>query len=786
MKRILLGIFCLLAWSNTAIAQPPLLKGEVKHLNGALVTNTPIRLLEPDINSTTDPDGVFKIQLSTKWKVGDQVTLRVQLKGHEVLRPWEGKITIQAEADKKLEPVIVAKDTLVRLVNNPAELERRILQPAFEAQARSRTQPEASPELDVLAQEARRLNVSLPELIALLNEWKKRAETRGTVYEKALAALYEKNYGDAIKLLTEDISADERDLARSDSLRNLLPRKYLNLGLAHAGKYEHAEAEQAYKKALALNPDFLGARMLLGYTYKFTGRLVEAMNLYRIDARRLRAEQDSSQRKLYASLLLEIGNILETQGNLDSALIHYRQSLSSNRYLKHHEGIASAFSNIGDVYQTRGKLDSALVYYRQALEINRRLQRPEGMANQLGNIGIVYKTQGKLDSALVYYRQALEINRRLQRPEGMANQLGNIGIVYKTQGKLDSALVYYRQALEINRRLQRPEGMASDLGNIGIVYKTQGKLDSALVYYRQALEINRRLQRPEGMANQLGNIGVVYQTQGKLDSALVYYRQSLAIERRLQRPEGMASDLGNIGIVYQTQGKLDSALVYYRQALEINRRLQRPEGMGIQFFNLGFLFENSAEFGLAAAHFDSAYSLFSAMGSPQAEDAQKARLRVIIKRDPFILGHSYLQNEKPAEALEVYRTALQSKPDSLQGYLFIAHVFSQTGPPDSVVANYRRALAKKPNYADALNGLAWHFALRNENLEEALTLSQRSLQVKPQEPHYWDTLAEIHFRMGRFSEAQTANENARRYAQDENVLKSIEERANKIEVALRR
>ncbi len=626
MKRILLGIFCLLAWSNTAIAQPPLLKGEVKHLNGALVTNTPIRLLEPDINSTTDPDGVFKIQLSTKWKVGDQVTLRVQLKGHEVLRPWEGKITIQAEADKKLEPVIVAKDTLVRLVNNPAELERRILQPAFEAQARSRTQPEASPELDVLAQEARRLNVSLPELIALLNEWKKRAETRGTVYEKALAALYEKNYGDAIKLLTEDISADERDLARSDSLRNLLPRKYLNLGLAHAGKYEHAEAEQAYKKALALNPDFLGARMLLGYTYKFTGRLVEAMNLYRIDARRLRAEQDSSQRKLYASLLLEIGNILETQGNLDSALIHYRQSLSSNRYLKHHEGIASAFSNIGDVYQTRGKLDSALVYYRQ----------------------------------------------------------------------------------------------------------------------------------------------------------------SLAIERRLQRPEGMASDLGNIGIVYQTQGKLDSALVYYRQALEINRRLQRPEGMGIQFFNLGFLFENSAEFGLAAAHFDSAYSLFSAMGSPQAEDAQKARLRVIIKRDPFILGHSYLQNEKPAEALEVYRTALQSKPDSLQGYLFIAHVFSQTGPPDSVVANYRRALAKKPNYADALNGLAWHFALRNENLEEALTLSQRSLQVKPQEPHYWDTLAEIHFRMGRFSEAQTANENARRYAQDENVLKSIEERANKIEVALRR
>jgi tetratricopeptide (TPR) repeat protein len=307
MKFLLLGLVSLLLLADLTTAQPPLLKGQVKRLDGALVKNTPIRLLEPDVNGSTDQDGVFKIRLPANWKAGKQITLLVQLAGYAVLRPWEGKITIQEASEEKLENIIIAKDSLVQLVNNPAELERRILQPTFEAQARARTEPQTSSEFDVLRQEARHLNISLTELVALLNEWKKQAQERGTLYEKALAALYEKQYGEAIKLLSDDIAADERDITHADRLKVLLPRKYLNLGIAHAGKYEHAEAEQAHKKALALKPDLSEARIHLADTYRFTGRFPEALALLRIEAQRHSAVKDSALKTLYSSVLGRIG-----------------------------------------------------------------------------------------------------------------------------------------------------------------------------------------------------------------------------------------------------------------------------------------------------------------------------------------------------------------------------------------------------------------------------------------------------------------------------------------------
>jgi tetratricopeptide (TPR) repeat protein len=743
MKQFLFFLSSLLFLHGPLDAQTPLLRGRVKHLNGTLVKFTTVRLIEPKVDATTDEFGVFERRLPLGWAVGKLVTLAMRLEGYDILRPWDGEIIVRPASDEQLEEIVIAKLNLVNLVKNTAELER-VLQPIFEGrigETRVGGQ-EAVSEFEVLRQNAQSLNLSMQELVALLNEWKTRAEARGTLYEKALAALYEKKYGDAIKLLTTDIAADEREITRSDSLRALLPRKYLNLGIAHAGKYEHAEAEQAYKKSLALKSDLSAARILLGDTYEFTGRLAEALEMYRMEARRLYGIEDSTQKVLYSGVLERIGN----------------------------------------VYQTQGKLDSALVYCRQVLEINRRLQRPVGIASVLVNIGAVYQTQRKLDSALVYHRKALMINGPLQRPVGVAEALGNIGIVCMIRGQVDSALIYHQQALLINRRLQRPQGLAIQLGRIGNFYGKQWQLDSALVYYRQSLAIDHRLQRLEGIASTLGNLGNVYRKRGQLDSALVYYRQSLAIERYLQRPDGMASNFGSIGIVFKTQGKLDSALVYYRQALEIDRHLQRPEGMGIKFFNIGILYENRAEFGMAAAHFDSAYSLFSVIGSPYARNAREAFLRV---KDPFSLGHLYLSNDKPAEALTAYREALHSNPDSLQGYLFIANLFSQTGPPDSVAAYYRHALAKNPNHAEALNNLAWHYALRNQNLEEAIALSQRSLKLKPQEPYYWDSLAEIYYRLARFTEAKNANDEARKYAKDKNVIKSIEERTQKIEKKLK-
>ncbi len=395
-RMLILFVACCLFGHAAEAQQPPVLRGQVKHLNGEVAAGISLRLFEPDIGSTTERDGTFRIQLTAGWGVGQQVTLLVT--GFEVIRPWDGKLILRQDAAKELEPILIAPTDLANVVRNTAELERILLAASIRDDQPS--------EVDIFREEARRLNTTLDEFLALFNAWKDHAE-RGTRYEKALAALYDKKYDEAITLLDEDIAADEKEMAHVDSLRALLPGKYVNKGLAYAGKYEHAEAEAAYKKALEYDATFSTAQVLLADTYRFTGRLTEAMAIYQAEEQRYAARTDSV-------------------GVSDKALVLQR---------------------IGLVYDTQGKLDSALVYHRQSLEINRKLNRPEGIANQLGNIGNVYKTLGELDSSLVYHRQSLEINRELKSPVGIANQLGNIGLVYETLGELDSSLVYHRQSL---------------------------------------------------------------------------------------------------------------------------------------------------------------------------------------------------------------------------------------------------------------------------------------------------------------------------------------------------
>jgi|GEM_PF-5119882 len=65
----------------------------------------------------------------------------------------------------------------------------------------------------------------------------------------------------------------------------------------------------------------------------------------------------------------------------------------------------------------------------------------------------------------------------------------------------------------------------------------------------------------------------------------------------------------------------------------------------------------------------------------------------------------------------------------------------------------RQAIHIRPDYHQAMNHLAYQWAVRGTNLSEALDLSQRSLELQPEEPAYWDTLGWIYFQMGDVTNA---------------------------------
>ncbi|MBN2288281.1 MAG: tetratricopeptide repeat protein [Candidatus Glassbacteria bacterium] len=79
----------------------------------------------------------------------------------------------------------------------------------------------------------------------------------------------------------------------------------------------------------------------------------------------------------------------------------------------------------------------------------------------------------------------------------------------------------------------------------------------------------------------------------------------------------------------------------------------------------------------------------------------------------------------------------------------------QQGELDSAIESFRQTIELDSLHAGALNNLAWVFAQMNSNLDEALRLSKRSLEIDPENPYYLDTIAEIYFLKKEYYRALT-------------------------------
>ncbi|MGZ5884039.1 MAG: tetratricopeptide repeat protein, partial [Burkholderiaceae bacterium] len=118
------------------------------------------------------------------------------------------------------------------------------------------------------------------------------------------------------------------------------------------------EAEQAAQRAVALQPDLVGAWNNLGIILQESGKLDASLNcLERVVA--LQPE--------WADAHNNLGNTYKRLGRLERAQWHYQQALTLN------PAYAEAHSNLAFLLSAQGEFDRAAAAARQAIEFNPQL-----------------------------------------------------------------------------------------------------------------------------------------------------------------------------------------------------------------------------------------------------------------------------------------------------------------------------------------------------------------------------------------------------------------------------
>jgi tetratricopeptide (TPR) repeat protein len=239
----------------------------------------------------------------------------------------------------------------------------------------------------------------------------------------------------------------------------------------------------------------------------------------------------------------------------------------------------------------------------------------------------------------------------------------------------------------------------------------------------------------DGAAEVLYGLGAVGGRQGDELASMIYLRLSLYLAP-------------NNGLALVTLADVLERLKQYETAIDIYNAV--PDNSPLR---------TNADIQIAL--------LLETLG--KGDEASK-QLRAIVAEHPkdeealSALGNLQRSRKEFKDSIESYTKALDSssKPEkslwSLYYYRGISYERDKQWP--LAEADFKKALKLFPDQPLVLNYLGYSWVDRGENLDEALTMLSRAVELRPNDGYIVDSLGWAHYKLGRYDEAMRELERA--------------------------
>jgi tetratricopeptide (TPR) repeat protein len=145
----------------------------------------------------------------------------------------------------------------------------------------------------------------------------------------------------------------------------------------------------------------------------------------------------------------------------------------------------------------------------------------------------------------------------------------------------------------------------------------------------------------------------------------------------------------------------------------------------------------------------------------------------------FNLGSLELAQGANGAAAATYRSLLQKNPRHLNAKIQLAVALQRQNELGAAASLLEEVLQQAPNDSSVLNNLAYIHALQGSRLQEALSLIDRALVVKPNEASFLDTKGWILYELNRNQESVVWLKKALEQAPDDKIIKQHLEVASK-------
>ncbi len=161
-------------------------------------------------------------------------------------------------------------------------------------------------------------------------------------------------------------------------------------------------------------------------------------------------------------------------------------------------------------------------------------------------------------------------------------------------------------------------------------------------------------------------------------------------------------------------------------------------------------------------------------------DRAIAMVRDALAHDPeygdyyLYLGSFYEELERYEDAMQVLQAGAARDPKNARLHFRIGVIYDKMGRRQDSIAAMQQVISLTPNDAEALNYLGYTYADLGINLEEAETLIQSALKIKPDDGYIADSLGWVYFKRGQYALAlKWLNKAVRLQPDDPTILEHL-------------
>ena len=343
------------------------------------------------------------------------------------------------------------------------------------------------------------------------------------------------------------------------------------------------------------------------------------------------------------------------------------------------------------------------------------------------------------EKAIEYGNKALKLSTELKFKKGESQAYNDLGIIYSDQKNYDVAIDSYNKSLVIRKDLKDLKGIAALYIKLGIVYQEQGNFKEAVQFQLQALQTYEKLQLDFGIGTALNNLGVLFFDIGNPAESLKYHEKAIAIRKKIKDNPGIAAGYSNMANIYLNEGNIDKAQENYEKALSILEKENDPYSLAVALNNMTTVKTKKEKYSEALKFGTRGYDLRKKIGDVKGLASSAANV-----------GYVYSLLGLDKKALELYKEAeilsnqVGAKPEKENVYKNLWLLYEKLG-------DYKNSLIFAKKYS----------LLKDTILNETNNKIINELSTKYQ---------------------TEKKENENKFLANENKIKSLELRKNKIKL----